>query len=72
MATRIFAIDPGEKLEDVINTVGPTGTSGIVAVVVDLATNISDTSSRAPNKQEVLEALELIKLKIMGANWPPA
>lgn len=73
MATRIFAVNPGQKLDDVIETVGPTATSAIVAVVVDLASGVTDGSTtRGPSKQEVLRALEQVKLKIMDTDWPPA
>jgi hypothetical protein len=74
MATRIYSVNPGEQNTSVNEAVGPTATSGIIAVVVDLATNITDQgSSRAPSREELLLALENIKEYIMRDNsWPPA
>jgi hypothetical protein len=74
MATRVFSINPGEQNTSVNEAVGPTATSGIVSVVIDLATNITDQgSSRAPSLEEVIKGLEDIKEYIMRNNtWPPA
>lgn len=73
MATRIIAVNPGGVLTNVINTVGPTATSAIVAVVVDLASLVTDAGvSRGPDRQEVLDALDLCKQKILQISWPPA
>jgi hypothetical protein len=73
MATRIFAVNPSGTIETAVETVGPTATSAIVAVVVDLASNVTDGStSRGPSKSEVLKALDTLKAKILKANWPPA
>ncbi len=75
MATRIFAVSPDLKSYDVQENVGPTATSAIVAVVVDLTTTaITDGSgSRGPTKREVLQALEYITEAIIRKNtWPPA
>lgn len=75
MATRIFGIDPGDGLQikNVVENVGPTATSAIVAVVVDLATSVSDAGgSRTIKKSEVLEAIEALEAYILKSNWPPA
>lgn len=74
MATRIIAVSPGGHYEDVIETVGPTATSAVVAIVVDLATTaVTDgATTRAVNKQEVLSAIETMKRTILKMDWPPA
>ena len=73
MATRIFAANPNGNVNTVTNAVGPTATSGIIAVVVDLASNVTDgTATRGPDRQEVLDAIEAIRQKIIATNWPPA
>jgi hypothetical protein len=73
MATRIFAVGPDGRLENAIETVGPTATSAAIAIVVDLASVVTDgSSSRAASKQEVLKAIDTLKAKILKANWPPA
>lgn len=73
MATRIFGVNPGGNLQTAIETVGPTATSAIIALVVDLASNLTDGSgTRGPSKSEVLRAIDTLKAKVMKANWPPA
>lgn len=74
MATRIYAVNPGQTGKDVIEAVGPTATSAIIALVVDLASNVTDGSgTRGPNRTEVLNALEYLKEYILRDNsWPPA
>jgi hypothetical protein len=74
MATRIFSANPGEQNTSVNEAVGPTATSGVIAVVVDLASNVTDQgSTRGPNKEELLLALDNIKEYIIRNNtWPPA
>ncbi len=74
MATRIFALAPGGQQTDVQENVGPTATSAIVAVVIDLATGVTGVAgARTVNYKEVLNALENIKAYIMSNNkWPPA
>lgn len=73
MATRIWAVSPDAKSYDVQENVGPTATSAIVAVVVDLSTSITDGTSRMASKHEVLQALDYIKEFIIRKNtWPPA
>lgn len=77
MATRIYAVAPGGRVTDVIEDVGPTATSAIIAVVVDLtATLVTDGSvasgSRGVRKAEVLQALDTLKEAILADTWPPA
>lgn len=74
MATRIWAVSPDQVSYNVQENVGPTATSAIVAVVVDLATSVTDGSSgRTASKHEVLQALDYIKEFIIRKNtWPPA
>jgi hypothetical protein len=75
MATRIYAITPGESDVDVRENVGPAATSACINVIVDLndAFNITDgDTTRSPDVNEVLEALENIKAHILRSNWPPA
>lgn len=73
MATRIFSLNPGEQATSVNEAVGPTATSGIIAVVVDLATNVTDQgSTRGPDLKEVINALEDIKEHMLRGSWPPA
>lgn len=66
MATRIFAVSPGQTVENVIDTVGPTATSAIVALVIDLSASITGAGgvARAPNKSEILQAVNELKQKI--------
>lgn len=74
MATRIYAIDPNVGSANVQENVGPTATSAIIALVVNLASGVTDAgSTRGPSKREVLQALEYITEYIMRDNsWPPA
>lgn len=74
MATRIYAVNPGGKITDVIEDVGPTATSAIIAVVVDLAAAVTDGgTTRGPSKEELVLALENILSYVMKDNsWPPA
>ncbi len=74
MATRIWAVGPAGTVENVQENVGPTGTSAIIAVVVDLAASVTGAAgtSRTAAKAEVLQALKAIEEKIIKGNWPPA
>lgn len=74
MATRIFSLNPGEEAAEVNEAVGPTATSGIISVVVDLASNLTDQgSTRGPDLSEVINALENLKEHMLRINkWPPA
>ena len=75
MATRIYGAGPGLQNQDVVEDVGPTATSAIIAVVVDLAASVTGAGgvARGPTKEETLRALENITAHIMRTNtWPPA
>ncbi len=74
MATRIYAVGPAGTVEQVQENVGPTATSAIIAVVVDLASSVTDGSgSRGPDRAEVLQALQAISQRILNdSQWPPA
>lgn len=74
MATRIYALNPGGYISDVIEAVGPTATSAPIAIVIDLATTVitDGSTTRAVNKQDVLEAIEMIRQRISTDGWPPA
>lgn len=74
MATRIWAVGPAGTLENVQENVGPTATSAIIAVVVDLSALVTGQAgvARTASKAEVLQAIEAIEEKIIKGNWPPA
>lgn len=74
MATRIWAINPNGQLDDVKENIGPTGTSAIIALVVDLATTAVNQSgvTRTVSREEVLNAIETFRSYILGDTWPPA
>ena len=75
MATRIYAINPGENSTLVRENVGPTGTSAGIALIVDAAVTITGLAGAAqePSKADVLKALEEITAYIIRDNtWPPA
>lgn len=75
MATRIWAGPPDAKLSDIQENVGPTGTSAIVALVVDLSATVSGgpgAASRTISKAEVLKTLEKIREAVINDKWPPA
>jgi hypothetical protein len=76
MATRIWAVGPAGVVENVQENVGPTATSAIIAVVVDLtATAVTGQggTARGPNQSEVLQALKAIEeFIIKKSKWPPA
>lgn len=74
MATRIWAVGPAGTVENVQENIGPTGTSAVIAVVVDLATSTTGQGgvARTASKAEVLQALKAIEERILKGNWPPA
>lgn len=74
MATRIYAVGPAGTVENVQENVGPTATSAIVAVVVDLTASVTGAGgvARTVSKTEVLQALEALEQKIIKDIWPPA
>ncbi len=67
MATRIFGVNPQGDFEDCIDTVGPTATSAIIALVIDLSASVVGAGgvARAPSKAEVIQALEIFEQKIL-------
>lgn len=75
MATRIFSVNPGEPSTLVVESVGPTGTSGIIALVVDAGVTITGIAGAAQqaSKADVLKSLEALTEYIIRKNtWPPA
>ena len=74
MATRIYALNPGGYLENVIEAIGPTATSAPIAIVIDLANTIitDGATSRTVNKQDVLNAIDTLRKYIVTDGWPPA
>lgn len=62
MASRYFGAEKGANVDGV--TQGSSTTSKTVEVVVDLADGA--------DKNQVLQALEAIKLYIIANIWPPA
>lgn len=76
MATRIYAVGPAGQLANVQENVGPTATSAIIAVVVDLS-NTAVTGAggvaRTVSRAEVLQAMEVLEQAILNdSQWPPA
>ncbi len=74
MATRIYAVNPGESEFQVRENVGPTGTSAIVALVVDLTTTVVGPGgvTKTVERSDVLKACDEIKNWVLRQNWPPA
>jgi 3-phosphoglycerate kinase len=74
MATRIWAVGPAGVVENVQENVGPTATSAIIAVIVDLSTSVTGAGAvaRTASKAEVLQSLKVIEERIIKGNWPPA
>lgn len=75
MATRIYAVGPAGTVENVQENVGPTATSAIIAVVVDLAASVTGAAgvARTVSRAETLQALQAIMQRILNdSQWPPA
>ena len=74
MATRIFAVSPPGTLENVQENVGPTATSAIVALVIDLSASITGAggTARTVAKSEVLQAITVLEEWVVRQKWPPA
>lgn len=74
MATRIYGINPGESEFNVRENIGPTGTSAIVAIVVDLTSTVVGPGgvTGSITKSDVLKALNQVENWIVRQNWPPA
>lgn len=74
MATRLYALNPNEPLENLVEGVGAAASSKIVNLTVDIATNVvtEGASSRGITKNEVLICLEIYAQHIVRSDWPPA
>lgn len=74
MATRIYAIGPGEKQASVIEGVGSATSGAAIALTIDLATTVvtDGSTTRAMTRDEALIALEHIRNHIIKGNWTPA
>ncbi len=67
MATRYYAFNPGNHLEDIVESVGIANSSAVVELSIDLATNkvTEGGTTRAVLKSEVLIALDLFTQQII-------
>lgn len=67
MATRYYAWNPGNHLEDIVESVGIANSSAVVELSVDLSTfKVTEGgTTRAVTKSEVLIALELFAQQIV-------
>ena len=75
MATRLYAIDPGDQNIDVIEGVGSAASSKSINLTIDIANTVvtEGGSTRTVKLQEVIEALDNMKAYILRQNnWPPA
>jgi hypothetical protein len=75
MATRRYKITAGETYKDIVQEVGAATNSDAIELTVDLAStivNLNGSDTRALTKDEVVQAVEQIKLYIIENNWPPA
>lgn len=74
MATRLYAIAPGQDNTTVVEGVGAAASSAAINITIDLASVVNDKgTTRAMKLEEVLLALDNIKMHIMRTNtWPPA
>lgn len=72
MATRWYAINPGQSLENVTESVGNGNSSALVELNINLsATGVNDSgapggaTSRVIRKEEVLQCLEILREQIV-------
>lgn len=75
MATRTYAVNPGMPSSNVTEFVGAACTSRFINLTIDIASTVvtEGGSTRAPSREEVINALERIKEYIFRDNsWPPA
>lgn len=74
MATRRYGISIGEGEFSITEAVGAAVSSDKVELTVELASTAVNWrgSTRAVEKQEVLDAIDKIKNHILKGNWPPA
>lgn len=74
MATRLYGVNPGSRMVDVIEAIGPTATSASIVMVIDLASTVvtNGGTTRTVSREEVLLAIDTLKAVIMADTWPPA
>lgn len=67
MATRYYAFNPGNHLEDIVESVGAPNSSAVVELSIDLSTSLvtEGSGTRAISKSEVLIALEIFTQQII-------
>ena len=73
MATRRYSVAPGAVPESVVEAPGAATVTFPIELTVDCAATIVTDSgaTRKISKEEVMLALEDIKIWITRANWPP-
>lgn len=72
MATRRYSIQPGDAdAYGITEAVGAATATKCIELTVDLG-NVVEGSTRPPNKEEVLNALEKVTDYIASGLWPPA
>lgn len=73
MATRRYKVSAGETEYAVVEEAGAAVNSDTFEFTVECATTAvnANGSTRAPNKDEVILALEQIKNHIIKNQWPP-
>lgn len=73
MATRLYKVSVGEGEFAVAEGAGSAVVSDTVELTVECASTAVNFrgSTRKPDKQEVLDAIEKIKNHIIKNNWPP-
>lgn len=74
MATRLYSIPVGGRVEDVVEAAGSAVVTDPIELTVDLATSVvtEGASTRSVKKSEVLIALEVLAQYIVRSNWTPA
>lgn len=71
MATRRYSTQPGDQLKDVTEAVGAATATKSVEVTFDLA-NVKEGNTKPLTRQDVLDAIDRIRDKIVQGNFPPA
>lgn len=74
MATRLYSIAPGQTEFQIVENVGSATVHQAIELTVDLSTSIvtDDGTTRAVLKEEVLQALDMLKNHILTGKWLPA
>jgi GTP-dependent phosphoenolpyruvate carboxykinase len=74
MATRIYAINPGEGEFFVTEGVGSANATKNIEVTVNIANTVitQGGTTRSITREEVLEGLSKIENHIISGIWPPA